>query len=455
MSIGTRVATGIGMMLALLAAPAEARPVKRQPVIEQRWLEAHEAFLAGDALRGRGSATHDEAVAAAYVASQFQGFGLTTAPGMPSYLQVATIVRYKASGGVLKVGGATQPGLVLHSAMPDGMRGTLRVYSGKDPAALPAADAVVVTATGVSPFLFARAAQEKKVKLLIVAEDAETRFLYQRIGSATSVPAQLEGTTPPVRTALATLPAATVADLATRDGAAVSLDLLDLKRETATTTNAVAYLPGTDPKAGVVLLSAHLDHLGVRGDGTVMHGANDDASGTAAVLELARTLAAGAPTRRGILFVAYGAEEIGGYGSRFFAAHSPVSLERIVANVEFEMIGVHDPKFTGGALMMTGFERSTLGPALLRHGARLMRDPYPDQHFFDRSDNYQLALAGVVAHTVSGWAVTPTYHKPTDLIAAIDFPFMTRAVQSLVTPMRWLADTRVVPRWNAGGRPTR
>ena len=138
-----------------------------------------------------------------------------------------------------------------------------------------------------------------------------------------------------------------------------------------------------------------------------MHGADDDASGTTAVVELARALAAGPRSRRSILFVCYGAEEIGEFGSRYFGAHLPVPLAKIAANIEFEMIGAQDPKLPKGSLMMTGFERSNLGETLAQHGALVAGDPYPDQHFFERSDNYQLAVKGVVAHTISGWAVAP------------------------------------------------
>ncbi|MFV3517172.1 M28 family metallopeptidase, partial [Mycobacterium tuberculosis] len=84
------------------------------------------------------------------------------------------------------------------------------------------------------------------------------------------------------------------------------------------TTNAVAYLPGSDPTAGVLLLTAHLDHLGIGADGTIWPGANDDASGTVALMEIARSMAMGKRPRRGILFVAYGSEERGGFGARWF-----------------------------------------------------------------------------------------------------------------------------------------
>jgi len=186
-----------------------------------------------------------------------------------------------------------------------------------------------------------------------------------------------------------------------------------------------------------------------------MHGANDDASGTTAVLEIAHALATGHTPRRSILFVAYGSEEIGEFGSNYFGKHPPVPLSDIVANIEFEMIGAQDPKLPENTLMMTGFDRSDLGEALKAHGGLVTGDPYPDEHFFERSDNYQLALQGIVAHTVSGWAVTPTYHSPDDDLAHLNLPFMTAAIQSLIGPAKWLADSDFTPQWKPGGKPVR
>ncbi len=222
------------------------------------------------------------------------------------------------------------------------------------------------------------------------------------------------------------------------------------------TFNAIGYLPGMDPASGTILLTAHLDHLGtnpaLKGD-QIFNGANDDASGTTAVLELAHALAAGPPMRRSVLFVCYGSEELGGLGSTYFGAHPPVPLREMVANLEFEMIGSQDPKMAKGVLLLTGWERSNLGPTLKEHGALLGPDPYPEQHFFQRSDNYSLALKGVVAHTAAGWGTVPTYHKVNDDLAHLDVPFMTAAIQSLIEPMRWLAMSDFKPAWNPGGRP--
>lgn len=416
--------------------------------VRPEWVRAHESFLASDALQGRGSATHDEAVAAAYVASQFEGYGLKTAPGMTGYTQSARIVRLRLDGApVLANNGLLLEGATMLIGSGAPVSGQAVLYTGKP------ADVAIAADPKFSLIGFLRSDASDHVKLLIVRESDETRALLSRFGGHARLPTYLEGGEPRGGVTVVTLPPGAF-DAAVRNPGKVELALPGLRKDVSTTTNAIGYLPGTDPKAGVILFSAHLDHLGLQPDGTIMPGANDDASGTTAVLELAHALASGKAPRRSILFVAYGSEEIGGYGSRWFGAHSPVPLSTIVANIEVEMIGAQDPKLPAGQMMMTGFERSNLGEALKAHGALVGTDPYPDEHFFERSDNYQLALQGVVAHTISGWALVPTYHKPTDTLANLDIPFMTRAIQSLIGPAWWLANDDFVPAWKPGGRPS-
>jgi aminopeptidase YwaD len=439
-------------LLALAVAPASAQEWTVRP----EWVRAHESFLASPALQGRGSATRDEAIAAAYVAAQFEGFGLKAAPGMAGYLQPAQVVRTRLNGATLTAGGAAvKPTVLIGSATPR-IDGKLTVFAGaaKD---VPAAEVLLVTGKGPIQ-QFSRAASAKKVRLVIVRAGEDSAALLAMIGGTARMPSYLAdggegGLMGPARATVIALAPREFDALAAKPGADVRLDL-DIARDVSTTTNAIGWLPGSDPSAGTILLSAHLDHLGPRPDGTVFLGANDDASGTAAVIELARALAAGKRLKRNILFVAYGSEEIGGFGSTWFGMHPPVPLGQIVANVEIEMIGAQDPKLPAGQMMMTGFERSTLGETLKAHGALVGPDPYPDQHFFERSDNYSLARKGVVAHTISGWAVVPTYHSAQDTIENIDIAFMTRAIQSLVAPLRSLANSDAKPEWKPGGRPT-
>lgn len=413
---------------------------------------AEEQALAGPDMRGRGSGTADEAKAAAWVAAQFEKFGLKTAPGMTGYTQTAPLLKKSLAGDPkLTVGGAVVPGVTL--LMTDGgtVSGKAAIITDLS-GTIPAADVLIYTGPA-DKLMQARRLARGKTKLLLTAESDLTKRYLGMIGGKAQLrtvlddPAAGAGLSAPF--ALATLPADALAKIAS--GSEVTLDV-PVSAQKAVTTNAIGYLPGTDPKAGVILLSAHLDHLGVRPDGTVMPGANDDASGTVAVLELARAFA-GKPMKRGILFVAYGSEEIGGLGSTWFGSHSPVPLADLVANIEFEMIGAQDPKLPKGSLMMTGSERSNMFDLMKSTGAKIASDPYPDQHFFERSDNYSLALKGIVAHTFSGWAVVPTYHQPTDTIENLDIPFMTAAIESLIAPIRLLASGDARPEWKPGGQP--
>jgi Zn-dependent M28 family amino/carboxypeptidase len=244
------------------------------------------------------------------------------------------------------------------------------------------------------------------------------------------------------------------------DGAKAEFSGTTEAADARSTWNAVGVLRGSDPKLAsqAIVLSAHLDHLGVNEaapNDKVYNGADDDASGCVAVVEMARVFASGRRPRRTIYFVAFGSEESGGHGSRYFIAKSAVPLTDIVANINFEMLGRPDPKVPPATLWLTGYERSDLGPTLAKRGAAVVADPHPDQNFFQRSDNYTLALRGVVAHTISSYNLHKDYHQPSDDISKIDFPFMTRSLNSLVAPIRWLANSNFRPAWLPGKAPTR
>ena len=224
------------------------------------------------------------------------------------------------------------------------------------------------------------------------------------------------------------------------------------------TRNVIGKLEGRDEKLKdqVILLTAHMDHLGigkpVNGD-NIYNGADDDASGCVAVLQLARALAHEKAPKRTVLFVFFGSEETGGQGNQYFLQHPPVPLNNIVANLEFEMIGRADSAVKPDELWLTGFDRSNLGPELAKHGAKLVADPHPKQNFFQRSDNYALAKQGIVAHTVSSFGLHSDYHRPGDDVAHIDFNHMEQAIHSMLDPVKWLANSEFKPEWVEGKKP--
>jgi len=455
------------LVAALSVASAGLGFAQQSWVVKPEWVRAHEDFLASDALAGRGSATRDEQIAAEYVASEFEAYGLKTAPGMTGMIQAADVVAPELDGkATLAFGGATvDEGSDLRMLIPSGVGATgpivrMPAADAKD-AKIPKGSVLVLTGVPVrgSGLNLGYQMRRSGAALVIYQEDdalreylaknPKPRISIRLKDDAEALPATVAAVSKSVMDRL----------IAAKDGDTVTLTVHPLPVKPRKTFNAIGYLEGSDPTSGTILLSAHLDHLGVtsapvNGD-AIFNGANDDAAGTTAVLELAHALAAGPKLRRSVLFVCYGSEEAGELGSEYFGKHSPVPLSQLVTNLEFEMIGAQDPKMPKDTLLLTGWERSNLGPTLKDHGALLGPDPYPDQHFFERSDNYQLALQGVVAHTAAGWGTVPTYHQLNDDLAHLDFEFMTTAIQSLVEPVRWLANSDFKPAWNPGGQPKR
>ncbi|HYD51634.1 MAG TPA: M20/M25/M40 family metallo-hydrolase [Gemmatimonadaceae bacterium] len=222
--------------------------------------------------------------------------------------------------------------------------------------------------------------------------------------------------------------------------------------------NVVGILRGVDPvlRDSAIVVAAHHDHVGigrpVEGD-SIYNGADDDASGVVAVLEIARALRAGPAPKRTIVFATFTGEEMGGVGSRWYLAHPVVPLARTVAQLQVEMIGRPDSLVGGaGRAWLTGYERSTLGETLAARGIPLVADPRPQQNFFRRSDNYAFARAGIPAHTLSSFDLHPDYHRPSDEAARIDVAHMVRVIDAATRAVRLMADGDA-PQWKPGGRP--
>jgi hypothetical protein len=230
-----------------------------------------------------------------------------------------------------------------------------------------------------------------------------------------------------------------------------------------TGVNVVAVIHGSDPelRSQVVLFDAHYDHLGTSAMGlcraagadTVCNGADDDASGVVAVLEIARDFARGPKPRRTVVFLFTTGEEVGLLGTRWYLAHPALPLDSMVANLEVEMIGRPDSLAGGrGKAWLTGYDRSTMGDMLSAAGIEIVADPRPAQHFFERSDNIAFAMRGIPAHTLSSFNLHTDYHTPRDEAARIDFEHMTQVIRAAVRAARILADGPA-PVWKPGGRP--
>jgi hypothetical protein len=211
----------------------------------------------------------------------------------------------------------------------------------------------------------------------------------------------------------------------------------------------------------VVILSAHYDHIGIkkrpRGPedaDLICNGADDDASGCAALLELAQAFAQGPKPARTLVFLFTTGEESGGRGSARYLAAPAEPLERTVADLNLEMLGRPDELVGGaGRLWLTGFELSNLGPAWEQQGLAIVADPRPSESFFSRSDNYAFALKGVVAQTLSSFGMHKEYHTPRDEVATLDFAHLESVTRLAADAARGLADGTLIPSWNEGKRP--
>jgi hypothetical protein len=212
-----------------------------------------------------------------------------------------------------------------------------------------------------------------------------------------------------------------------------------------------------------ILVVAHYDHLGAAGDpvnscnavgaDSICNGADDDASGVVAVLLVARALTQGPRPRRTIVFASMTGEEIGLTGAEWYTQHPALPLQQMVANLAIEMIGRPDSLAGGpGKAWLTGYDRSTMGDSLAAHGIPLVADPRPSQDFFQRSDNYALALRGIVAHTISSFNLHSDYHRPSDEASRANPAHLAAVIEATARAVRLLADGPK-PEWKPGGKP--
>ena len=186
---------------------------------------------------------------------------------------------------------------------------------------------------------------------------------------------------------------------------------------------------------------------------SIYNGADDDASGTTAVIEIAKQLAKGPRPKRTIVFAATTGEESGLIGTRWYIDHPVLPLAAMQANLEIEMIGRPDSLAGGpGRAWLTGYERSTMGQMFTSAGLAVAPDTRPDQQFFNRSDNIAFARMGVPAHTLSSFNLHTDYHQLTDDITTIDFAHMAGVINIGVKAVDMLANGHA-PRWNPGGQP--
>ena len=219
--------------------------------------------------------------------------------------------------------------------------------------------------------------------------------------------------------------------------------------------NVVAILPGTDPLLSKdwIVLSAHYDHVGMieapPGADRICNGADDNASGVAAALEIARRLAAGPPVKRSVLVLFLSGEETGLLGSGYYSLHPIVPPGQIVANLNLDMVGRSD-----GTLEVIAAVSDDLFLAASEAGSgagiEVVPDRHPEKHLLYFVDSYHFARLGVPAAELFT-AIHADYHQPTDEVDKIRFDRLGQIVDVAGRLASRLADGAVRPRYHRPG----
>ncbi|MVN92204.1 M20/M25/M40 family metallo-hydrolase [Mucilaginibacter aquatilis] len=215
--------------------------------------------------------------------------------------------------------------------------------------------------------------------------------------------------------------------------------------------NVAGMIPGKSKKDEYVVFSGHYDHLGIlpamQGD-SIANGADDDASGTTAMISLAKYFNKLKNNERTLIFVAFTAEEIGGYGARYFSQQ--LNPDKVVAMFNIEMIG-KESKFGKNTAFITGYERSDFGKILQSNlqgtAFTFHPDPYPAQDLFYRSDNATLARLGVPAHTISTDQIDTDklYHSVKDEYSSLDVKNITATIHAIALSSRSIVAGKDTP----------
>jgi Zn-dependent M28 family amino/carboxypeptidase len=217
--------------------------------------------------------------------------------------------------------------------------------------------------------------------------------------------------------------------------------------------NVVGIIPGKSKANEYVIFSGHYDHLGIntrnmKDNDSIYNGANDDAAGTTAMIMLAKYYKALNQNERTLVFAAFTAEEIGGFGATYFSKQ--FDPKQVMAMFNIEMIGT-ESKWGKNSAYITGFDKTNMGEILQKNlegtGFTFHPDPYPDQQLFYRSDNATLARLGVPAHTISTAKMDqePHYHKASDEIGTLDMDNMSAIIRAIALSARGIVSGKETP----------
>ena len=441
-------------------------------------MRVHMGVIAHDSMRGRDTPSPELMKTAQYVAGRFEEFGLAPGNG-DSYLQlypISSIVPADPSAHDLVLSG---PGgdtelvygeefFTLHDARLSEGQGPLVIEDiSRDFAEVDGkVVTILLTAENIRPVLRGGLAEKlgphDPAGVLVVLDIPQNFFDQLKnflSGTQTRVGKVEDSSFPAAFVALSSLPAdlaAAVAEGSQAEGWSAHLRS-EADVDVVEAPNTIGWLEGSDPelKDEYIVLTAHMDHVGVGrpvdGD-SVYNGADDDASGTVTIIELAQAFAAlPAAPRRSIVFMTVSGEEKGLLGSGWYADHPTFPLAQTVANLNMDMVG----RNWTDTIVAIGKEESTLGPLVERVSAEhpeldmaVIDDIWPEEGFYSRSDHYNFARNGVpVLFFFNG--THEDYHQPSDHVDRIAYDKMSRIGRLVFYTGFEIANADDRPAWDA------
>jgi hypothetical protein len=416
---------------ALAAAPALGFCQDVNKLIKQDDVERIIKTLSADDMEGRGTFTKGIDKAATFIEGEFKAAGLKPMTGNTGFRQSFAMVSAKPVSSKVNINGADVPAdkVAISSsssfnwANADGV-GIVNIAAGKDFMT----EYRTVVSAGKKQIVLIDTSYAKTFTRLAGRYKRETPS-FKGDNSAPAIVFVL-GTFGDVKS-------------------------LTVNYEVQTTEkplfNVVGVIPGKTKPDEYVVFGGHYDHLGfikpMEGD-SIANGADDDASGTTAVISLAKYYKKLNNNERTLVFVAFTAEEIGGFGSQYFS--TKLDPDKVVALFNIEMIGKAS-KFGENSAFITGYEKSDFGPILQRNlegtQFKFHPDPYPEQNLFYRSDNATLAALGVPAHTISTDQIDidKFYHTVKDEFKTLDVNNIVATIRAIALSSRTIVSGKDTP----------
>jgi hypothetical protein len=440
-------------------------------------------FLASDELMGRATTRPEIHIAARYISELFRSFGLKEMAGTESYMQSFELKMISpATSGGLTVGNKTYHiGTDLLQARGSGLLLTAPVVfagfgSPTDLANLDVKGKIVVVNMGESDSTKVVAAgrfRDAKQKLLQEKGAFAMIERYWQSASDWEMPKHAYSSQRAQIAQDTLLPVFYVHDPSGELAAAVkssttcTISVTGNNLIVVKAKNVMGWVEGTDPQLRnqFLVLSAHYDHIGVASepkmvDGkldSIYNGTRDNAIGVTAVINAARYFAQH-PAKRSILFIAFTGEEMGLLGSKYFAAHPTIGLEKLVFDLNIDNGGVNDSSLINVIGLGRTSADNDMQKACLAYGLTLKGDPAPEMNLFDRSDNVSLAAKGVPAPTYGmgvkqvDESIMRYYHQLGDEIGNIDLAYVVKYMKSYILAAQYIADNPAQPHWKEGDK---